>query len=203
MKQSAFSRFLNRHIKDINASGTHVTKTGGLLYFDDIAVQFLDRLRGAFQLDLQAPDSAAVLQEEISRLKDVQLNLQQALLVSREELIEVMKDRDNIKNQLSDLSTKYALLAAGEDTSKHLKEENQALKNQLSGTLRDIVSSALRSRSLPEKDGTAAGLYGKSNYLHYRGARDGIHISSQLLNIKQGKPHGNPKKFPWGFPCVL
>ena len=144
MKQSAFSRFLNRHINDINASGTHVTKTGGLLYFDDTAVQFLDRLRGAFQLDLQMPDSTAVLQEEISRLKDVQLNLQQALLVSREELIEVMKDRDNIKNQLSDLSTKYALLAAGEDTSKHLKEENQALKNQLSGTLRDIEDSIKR-----------------------------------------------------------
>lgn len=144
MKQSAFSRFLNRHIKDINASGSHVMKTGGLLYFDDSAVQYLDRLRGVCQLDLQAPDSTAVLQEEISRLKDVQLNLQQALLVSREELIEVMKDRDNIKNQLTDLSTKYALLAAGEDTSKHLKEENQALKNQLSGTLRDIEDSIKR-----------------------------------------------------------
>lgn len=144
MKQSAFSRFLNRHIKDINASGSHVTKAGGLLYFDDTAVQYLDRLRGVSQPDLQAPDSIAVLQEEISRLKDVQLNLQQALLVSREELIEVMKDRDNIKNQLSDLSTKYALLAAGEDTSKHLKEENQNLRNQLSGTLRDIQDSIKR-----------------------------------------------------------
>lgn len=152
MKQSAFSRFLNRHIKDINASGTHVTKTGGLLYFDDTAVQFLDRLRGAFQMDLQAPDSTAVLQEEISRLKDVQLNLQQALLVSREELIEVMKDRDNIKNQLSDLSTKYALLAAGEDTSKHLKEENQTLRDQLSGTLRDIQDS-IKCPSEPEPSG--------------------------------------------------
>lgn len=144
MKQSAFSRFLNRHIKDINASGSHVTKAGGLLYFDDTAVQYLDRLRGVSQPDLQAPDSTAVLQEEISRLKDVQLNLQQALLVSREELIEVMKDRDNIKNQLLDLSTKYALLAAGEDTSKHLKEENQNLRDQLSGTLRDIQDSIKR-----------------------------------------------------------
>lgn len=144
MKQSAFSRFLNRHIKDINASGSHVTKAGGLLYFDDTAVQYLDRLRGVSQPDLQAPDSTAVLQEEISRLKDVQLNLQQALLVSREELIEVMKDRDNIKNQLSDLSTKYALLAAGEDTSKHLKEENQNLRDQLSGTLRDIQDNIKR-----------------------------------------------------------
>ena len=144
MKQSAFSRFLNRHIKDINASGSHVTKAGGLLYFDDTAVQYLDRLRGVSQPDLQAPDSTAVLQEEISRLKDVQLNLQQALLVSREELIEVMKDRDNIRNQLSDLSTKYALLAAGEDTSKHLKEENQNLRDQLSGTLRDIQDNIKR-----------------------------------------------------------
>lgn len=151
MKQSAFSRFLNRHINDINASGAHVTKIGGLLYFDDAAVQFLDRLRGAFQMDLQAPDSAAVLQEEISRLKDVLGNLQHALLVSREELaasrketIEVMKDRDDIKTQLSDLSTKYALLAAGEDASKHLKEENQTLRDQLSGTLRDIQDSIKR-----------------------------------------------------------
>lgn len=151
MKQSAFSRFLNRHINDINASGSHVTKAGGLLYFDDAAVQFLDRLRGAFQMDLQAPDSAAVLQEEISRLKDVQLNLQQALLVSRDELaasrketIEVMKERDAIRKQLSDLSIKYALLEAGEDTSKHLKEENQTLRDQLSGTLRDIQDSIKR-----------------------------------------------------------
>ena len=152
MKQSAFSRFLNRHIKDINAAGSHVTKAGGLLYFDDTAVQYLDRLRGVSQLDLQAPDSTAVLQEEISRLKDVQLNLQQALLVSREELIEVMKDRDNIKNQLSDLSTQYALLAAGEDTSKHLKEENQALRNQLSVTLQGIQDSIKRP-SEPEPSG--------------------------------------------------
>lgn len=151
MKQSAFSRFLNRHIKDINASGSHVTKAGGLLYFDDTAVQFLDRLRGAFQLDLQVPDSTEVLQEEISRLKDVQLNLQHALLVSRDELaasrketIEAMKERDDIKTQLSDLSTKYALLAAGEDTSKRLKEENQTLRDQLSGTLRDIQDSIKR-----------------------------------------------------------
>lgn len=159
MKQSAFSRFLNRHISDINASGSHIIKAGGLLYFDDVAVQCLDRLRGAFQLQPQAPDSAEVLQEEISRLKDVLGNLQHALLVSRDELaasrketIEVMKERDDIKTQLSDLSTKYALLAAGEDTSKHLKEENQALQNQLSVTLQGIQDSIKRP-SEPEPSG--------------------------------------------------
>lgn len=159
MKQSAFSRLLNRHINDINVSGPHVTKDGRSWYFDDAAVQFLDRLRGAFQPQPQASDSSEVLQEEISRLKDVLGNLQHALLVSREELaasrketadaraetIEVMKDRDDIKKQLSDLSTKYALLEASEETSKRLKEENQNLREQLSGTLRDIQDSVRRS----------------------------------------------------------
>lgn len=136
MKKSAFSRFLARHLEDINKDGSsHAVKTPSGWVFDDYAIVVLDRLRNFGDISFSAGDP-----EQVKELNDIISALQQKLIKVHEEngslkdqLLAAIRDQVDLTKKLAAASIQVLQLQTQGSESDDLKNENRLLQEQVSG----------------------------------------------------------------------
>lgn len=133
-KKSAFSRFLARHISEINKNGNHAIKTPAGWVFDNDAVLILDRLRNFGEVSPESTDS-----EQVNSLKEIISGLQQKIIALQDEngnlktqLIDATKDQVELTKQLAAASIEVLKLQQSNTSSNdNLEAENKTLKVQV------------------------------------------------------------------------
>ena len=142
MKKSALSRFISRHLGEINKNGEHAVKTATGWSFDDAALQVLDRLRKFGVIDVtSAADTEYVneLKDMISELRKKIIKIQDENSSLKSQLIDSVRDQVELNKQLAGASMQLLKLQQQGNSSVELENENNLLKNRVS-ELEDKVS---------------------------------------------------------------
>lgn len=148
-KKSAFSRFLARHISEINKNGNHAIKTPAGWIFDNDAVLILDRLRNFGEVSPGSTDS-----EQVNSLKEIISGLQQKIIALQDEngnlktqLIDATKDQVELTKQLAAASIEVLKLQQSNTSDNdNLEIENKALKVQVDKLKRQVFTMETESK---------------------------------------------------------
>lgn len=159
IKKSAFSRFLARHLEEINKSGNHAIKSPSGWIFDDFAVEILDRLRNFGEVSPESTDSA-----QVNSLKEIISSLQQKVIALQDEngnlktqLIDASRDQVKLTKQLAAASIEVLKLQQSNTSDNdNLEIENKALKVQVDKLKRQVSTMETESKRV----------YAENNELH-------------------------------------
>lgn len=151
MKKSAFSRFLARHLEDINKDGSsHAVKTPSGWVFDDYAIVVLDRLRNFGDISFSAGDP-----EQVKELNEIISALQQKLIKVHEEngslkdqLLAATRDQVDLTKKLAAASIQVLQLQTQGSESDDLKNENRLLQEQVSGLKSQVSTMETESKRI-------------------------------------------------------
>ena len=128
-KQSALSQFIARHRTEL---GSHAVKTSDGWFFDDYAVQVLDRLKN-YNQPVLAPESAEIdsLHTTIANLQTALLSAQNETMIAQKKAIALMERNIELENQLT--VARQQLLAAAQ-----IKSDKDKLQKLLSDHIAGI-----------------------------------------------------------------
>ena len=154
MKKSALSRFLSRHLNEINRNGEHAVKTTTGWSFDDSAIQVLDRLRKFGTIDATATNNA----EYVNELKDIVSELRKRIIALQDEnsdlksqLIDAVKVQVELNKQLAGVSIQLLQLQQRKGDAVELENENVVLKNRISELEDKVYTVETENTNLHDK----------------------------------------------------
>ena len=183
ISKQAACKYIRGHLDQINADGEHAIRRSGVWYFDDMAIERIDQLRGHGQV---AGVMEKVESDKVLALEQLVSNLQAGLLQSNRELIESQRAQLAAMKELGEVK---ALLAAAPkpaiDIEKKLEETEIALANmqQFSGwTITGFpVRSAISTIRSPRTICTAVNRYSSTSlsfFIISSNIHSGVVISS-------------------------
>ena len=152
MQRTALSKFLTRHLAEINKDGLHAAKNGRAWKFDETAIQIMDRIRGEFQPGVfnepepRDSESVELLKNQISNLQQLLLAAQKDAIDAKNETINALRERDQLKNELATVSLKYAQLQASQDASSYFASELKQLHKQNDVLCKQIEATFAKMR---------------------------------------------------------
>lgn len=128
-KQSALSQFIARHRTKL---GSHAVKTSDGWFFDDYAVQVLDRLKN-YNQPVLAPESAEIdsLHTTIANLQTALLSAQNETMIAQKKAIALMERNIELENQLT--AARQQLIAVAQ-----IKSDKDKLQKLLSDHIAGI-----------------------------------------------------------------
>lgn len=154
MKKSALSRFISRHLAEINQNGQHAIKTNMGWSFDGVAIQVLDRLRKFGEIDTPS----VVDTEYINELKDLVSELREKIIELQNEnsglksqLIDSVKDQVELNKQLAGVSIQLLQLQQRKGDVVELENENAVLKNRISELEDKVYTVETENTNLHDK----------------------------------------------------
>lgn len=149
--KGALSQYIKNRIEEVNKDGEHIIKSGQKIYFDDVAVERLDKMRN-FTSNLELANEITAQQEKLKlyeenrKLRILIATLQKEKTQALADVATAYKQLDSIRTEFLDVSKimrlesaqdKAAATAAKEQAAA-AAEEKEKIQQELQAVKEDI-----------------------------------------------------------------
>lgn len=128
--KGALSQYIKNRIEEVNKDGEHIIKSGQKIYFDDVAVERLDKMRN-FTSNLELANEITAQQEKLKlyeenrKLRILIATLQKEKTQALADVATAYKQLDSIRTEFLDVS-KIMRLESAQDKAAATAAKEQA-----------------------------------------------------------------------------
>lgn len=130
--KGALSQYIKNRIEEVNKDGEHIIKSGQKIYFDDVAVERLDKMRN-FTSNLELANEITAQQEKLKlyeenrKLRILIATLQKEKTQALADVATAYKQLDSIRTEFLDVSKIMRLESAQDKAAATAAKEQAAL----------------------------------------------------------------------------
>ena len=130
--KGALSQYIKNRIEEVNKDGEHIIKSGQKIYFDDVAVERLDKMRN-FTSNLELANEITAQQEKLKlyeenrKLRILIETLQKEKTQALADVATAYKQLDSIRTEFLDVSKIMRLESAQDKAAATAAKEQAAL----------------------------------------------------------------------------
>ena len=129
--KGALSQYIKNRIEEVNKDGEHIIKSGQKIYFDDVAVERLDKMRN-FTSNLELANEITAQQEKLKlyeenrKLRILIATLQKEKTQALADVATAYKQLDSIRTEFLDVSKIMRLESAQDKAAAEAAKEQAA-----------------------------------------------------------------------------
>ena len=130
--KGALSQYIKNRIEEVNKDGEHIIRSGQKIYFDDVAVERLDKMRNfvsniELANEITAQQEKLKLYEENRKLRILIATLQKEKTQALADVATAYKQLDSIRTEFLDVSKIMRLESAQDKAAATAAKEQAAL----------------------------------------------------------------------------
>lgn len=175
--KGALSQYIKNRIEEVNKDGEHIIKSGQKIYFDDVAVERLDKMRN-FTSNLELANEITAQQEKL-KLYEENRKLRILIATLQKEKTQALADVATAYKQLDSIRTEFL------DVSKIMRLESAQDKAAATAAKEQAAAAAAEKEKIQQELQEAMQNIGQYKGIAQVNADEATRAKEELAKVKE------------------